>query len=335
MKDGELRHLRVVEVKTGVFCVDGFLASDTVHNIDLDLDETGRRLCLIYSDKNDKTTTNLSIPLPGHVDEDDIKCTFSNKALTITVPEPSTSCTSERDGEEEDSSATMAAYLADKEEQWAAQQGTEESSSTSSSLNGDPTWVAGVASGEAGGIKGGGIKFTTPPVLMDDRLAVVPVKGKGIGVVATTGIPQGSVLYLERAIAGGDMRSGETSTAAILRILRGSPMAIQALLDEIEPMAPSPGQMRTHQEQLSAARKKAGIPDTEAACRIHAVFSCNAYQGGLFPYIAQVNHSCAPNCTASFGGTGESSGCLEVCARRAIGAGEELTIRYRSIEPSI
>ena len=65
----------------------------------------------------------------------------------------------------------------------------------------------------------------------------------------------------------------------------------------------------------------------ESLCHISSFTSFvlgNAFEGGIYPHVARINHSCIPNCRYRY-----KNGRIEVWARQTIPAGAELSISYR------
>jgi hypothetical protein len=140
------------------------------------------------------------------------------------------------------------------------------------------------------------LKTTTAPPKASSW-KVVPIEGKGLGVVATKAIQAGACVISERPMM----------------------IARRGFIDQ-------------GYEQLSEEHKEifdslsASGPGNSVKERI---FQCNAYRwrdaGALFPTIPRLNHSCTPNCNYA---TQLPSARGTFYALRALQAGEELTSAY-------
>jgi hypothetical protein len=100
------------------------------------------------------------------------------------------------------------------------------------------------------------------------------------------------------------------------------------LVEDIAAMAPTadetpPALMAECHEVMQGH----GVEVSAGVERVYAVFKCNAFEGGIYPHMARLNHSCNPSCRYRY-----KNGRIEAWARRPIEAGEEVTISYRNCE---
>lgn len=183
---------------------------------------------------------------------------------------------------------------------------------------------------------------------------------KGLGVFAKQLIPRGTRIFSEKALLtiphGGD----GASAGAVLRSLRPLSLLQRGALLGLSEGAPSRdvallrwGQvawyrtlealvkLRSRLATKSQSASQNGFDDgnvrkTNIALRISehvrivAIFRNNAFNIGMdrqavFPRIARINHSCAPNAQGHFH---EGLGTLNVHATRDILDGEEVVINY-------
>ncbi|TLS24953.1 hypothetical protein PpBr36_07507 [Pyricularia pennisetigena] len=138
--------------------------------------------------------------------------------------------------------------------------------------------------------------------------AVVPVPGKGLGVVATRRIRAGEILVADHPLLLADVEAAAAARGGLL--LR---LAVESL--------PLPGRFFDLARSYGAGDAVEDVLNTNT----FAVGVGDGDYMGLYPEIARINHACSPN---SFSRFHPSDLTMDVGAMRDIMPGEEITISY-------
>ncbi|KAK0102273.1 hypothetical protein ONS95_005895 [Cadophora gregata] len=148
---------------------------------------------------------------------------------------------------------------------------------------------------------------------------VVPLPGKGLGVIAKVPIPRGTKIIIEASLV----------TVPMPSLIPGQGFPLASMLTSLTTSfsSLSPASQTTF---LSLHDHR--FPGDEEANQSHllTIFRSNAYntgtsEVGLFPLIARINHSCRPN---SVNYWSERLGKRVIYAGRDIEVGEEITVAY-------
>ncbi|TLD10581.1 hypothetical protein PgNI_06126 [Pyricularia grisea] len=134
--------------------------------------------------------------------------------------------------------------------------------------------------------------------------AVVPMPGKGLGVVATRHIPAGEILMADYPLLIADVAAGH---GELLRLAVERLPLPEMFFD----LARSHGGGDAVEDVLNTNTFAVGVGDGDYM--------------GLYPEIARINHACSPN---SFSRFHPSDLTMDVGAMRDIMSGEEITISY-------
>ncbi|TFK87037.1 SET domain-containing protein, partial [Polyporus arcularius HHB13444] len=143
---------------------------------------------------------------------------------------------------------------------------------------------------------------------------VVPIKGAGLGLVATSDIVAGAVILRERPLVlvprAYNMRSMNEGTRTLVSAVNTMHPENQRLFYALKNV-----------EGKTVASEEEGILDTNAyTCGAH-----NGRYGGVARDVSRANHSCRPNAEHCFD-TATLTQSLR--AFRDIPAGEEITVTY-------
>lgn len=172
--------------------------------------------------------------------------------------------------------------------------------------------------------------YSSKPLWADTRMRLTSYPGKGKGYVAAEVIPAGTLLLREIPIVG-EPDWDEDPEVVCIRLSR-DPVRMEALLKEVQCMAPvdseTPAEVAREARRNLAARLHGENPSNEMV-RLYTVFKMNAFEWGLYPHAARMNHSCRPSCRFI---CIKNNGLLEVSSRRVIQQGEEITISYRTCQ---
>lgn len=158
--------------------------------------------------------------------------------------------------------------------------------------------------------------FETDPTQLYD---IIPIQGRGLGLVATSSIPLGTHILIEAPLI----------SVPIPELVAGSGYPLQNMLNSLQ--AAFMSLTLTQQEEFLLLHDHRFPGDAEANTdKLLTIFRSNAYNTGtshvgLFPKMARINHSCRPN---SGNYWSEESGVRVIYAAQNIAAGEEITVSY-------
>ncbi|KAH7399803.1 hypothetical protein BKA64DRAFT_599228, partial [Cadophora sp. MPI-SDFR-AT-0126] len=148
---------------------------------------------------------------------------------------------------------------------------------------------------------------------------VLPVPGKGLGVIAKVPIPRGTKIIIEAPLI----------TVAMPSLVPGQGFPLASMLASITESftSLSPSSQETF---ISLHDHRFSGDDEVNQSHLLTIFRSNAYNTGssdvgLFPLIARINHSCRPN---SVNYWSERLRKRVIYAGRDIAVGEEVTVAY-------
>ncbi|PVH89105.1 SET domain-containing protein [Cadophora sp. DSE1049] len=148
---------------------------------------------------------------------------------------------------------------------------------------------------------------------------VLPISGKGLGVIAKIPIPRSTKIIIEAPLL----------TVPMPSLIPGQGFPLASMLTSITSSFSS---LPASSQETFLSLHDHRFPGDEEVQQSHllTIFRSNAYNTGssdvgLFPLIARINHSCRPN---SVNYWSEKLGKRVIYAGRDIGVGEEITVAY-------
>lgn len=153
---------------------------------------------------------------------------------------------------------------------------------------------------------------------------VVPIHGKGLGVVAATFLPRGTKIIIEEALISVPMPGMEP----------GQGLRLGDMLNNVKTAFESLGHS-SQQEILQLHDHR--FPGDGNQSRLLTILRSNAYNTGdnhvgIFPKIARINHSCQPN-VGNFWSVKRNH--RVIYTHRDIEVGEEITVSYIPLIKSV
>jgi hypothetical protein len=144
-------------------------------------------------------------------------------------------------------------------------------------------------------------------VIRSDLFTLVPIPGKGKGLIATTRIPAGTCLISESPLFTTSQLDPSNIERSIMLIIKSLPKEKQRAFLSLHNNNPG-------KEPFSNIVRSNGYP-----------LGPSSEDGGIFLNIARINHACLANAQQAFNG---KKGQESAFAIRDIEDGEEITIAY-------